>query len=366
MHRSAGILSLSVRYPERVVTNDDIRARAPDVAATAARRTMARLWSGEPDDPPGPWSAAMRPYLSDPFRGTAQRRHLAPGESSQAHTLAAAREALACARLAPSDVDLVIAATFLPAQLGVGDATFLCAHLGLPRAAAFNLESACSGSLVAFQTACALVQAGAHRRVLVVAGCTYSRCADPGDTLGWFLGDGAAALVVGEVPAGDGLLGHAARHTGDTCGAFRFDLAPAGAPPIVLRADASAGRVLAARQDDHVRTVARAALARAGVALGDVRLIVVNTPTAWFHRYVAALLEFDPARTLTTYPWLANVGPVLLPANLHLAASRGRLAPGDLALLLSIGSASSAAAAVVRWGAVALGADPFADLPAPT
>lgn len=68
-------------------------------------------------------------------------------------------------------------------------------------------------------------------------------------------------------------------------------------------------------------------LARAGLRPADIQLFVHNTPTAWFHRYFAALLDIDPGRTVTTYPWIANTGPVLVPANLHFAAARGRLAP---------------------------------------
>ena len=41
--------------------------------------------------------------------------------------------------------------------------------------------------------------------------------------------------------------------------------------------------------------------------------------------------------------------------NLYRAAASGRLKPGDLVLLYTIGSVSSAGALVMRWGDVALG-----------
>ena len=66
----------------------------------------------------------------------------------------------------------------------------------------------------------------------------------------------------------------------------------------------------------------------------------------------------DAERTISAYPLYANVGPVLMPANLHLAASLGRIAPGALVLLYSVGSVSTASAAVMRWGDVALGPEP--------
>jgi 3-oxoacyl-[acyl-carrier-protein] synthase-3 len=209
MLASAGMLSLSVNYPRRVVTNEDIRCGRH----WSSRKRRARAWpvSGRASArAPRSWALgpAMEPHLHDPFRGAVERRHLAPGESSLSLELVAAREAIARCGLEPRDIDLVIGTSFLPDQIGVGNATFLCKHLGL-RAAAWNLESACSGSLVAFQTACALVQAGKFQKILVVTSCAYSRYSDVEDTFGWFSGDGSAAFVVGEVPAGEGLLAQA-------------------------------------------------------------------------------------------------------------------------------------------------------------
>ncbi|MCA9637678.1 MAG: hypothetical protein KC420_16745, partial [Myxococcales bacterium] len=311
------MVSLAVKYPRRVVTNEDIRRRSP--AAGAARPTISTLWAGhrKSEAERGRWAAAMAPYLADPFRGTVVRRHLDPGETSRSLEVAAAREAIARSGGDAESIELVIAVSFLPDQVGVGNATFVCGELGL-RAAAWNLESACSGTLVAYQTACALIRAGHFKRILIVASCAYSRYSEDDDTIGWFLGDGAAAMVVAEVPRGEGLLSQASRHTAELCGTFRFETrAVDGDARFVVRADASAGRRLAELQDGYLLGVAREALARAGVGVDALRLVVFNTPTAWFHDYVAALLEVEPARTTTTYPQIGNVGPVLLPANLH-------------------------------------------------
>jgi 3-oxoacyl-[acyl-carrier-protein] synthase-3 len=366
MLASAGMLSLSVNYPRRVVTNEDIRSRAP----TGRRgERSARPWPGSgraSARAPRSWGIWARRWSRTSVTrsaATVERRHLAPGESSLSLELVAAREAIARCGLEPRDIDLVIGTSFLPDQIGVGNATFVCKHLGL-RAAAWNLESACSGSLVAFQTACALVQAGKFRKILVVTSCAYSRYSDPEDTAGWFLGDGGAAFVVGEVPAGEGLLAQASRHTGEFCGAFSYDLGvgPAGSPQIVMHADASAGRLLAEYQDGYVLSMTQEALTRAGLALDDIRLFAFNTPTAWFHRYFAALLGIDLERTITTFPFLANIGPVLIPASLHFAAASGRLARGDLVLLFSVGSIASTAAAIVKWGDIAIGTNPLAGL----
>jgi 3-oxoacyl-[acyl-carrier-protein] synthase-3 len=308
MLASAGMLSLSVNYPRRVVTNADIRSRAPAVVAETERKTMARLWAGQrkSDEELGIWAAMMEPHLRDPFRGTIERRHLAPGESSLSLELVAAREAIMRCGLEPRDIDLVIGTSFLPDQIGVGNATFVCKHLGL-RAAAWNLESACSGTLVAFQTACALVQAGKFEKILVVTSCAYSRYSDPEDTFGWFLGDGAAAFVVGEVPAGEGLLAQASRNTAEICGTFRYDLDvdAGGTPRILIRADDSAGRALAEHQDGYVRSMTQEALARAASVS---TISVSSSSTRQRHGFTAtsrrcwASTSSGPSRAIRSWP----------------------------------------------------------------
>jgi 3-oxoacyl-[acyl-carrier-protein] synthase-3 len=92
------------------------------------------------------------------------------------------------------------------------------------------------------------------------------------------------------------------------------------------------------------------ALARAGMTLDDAKLVVVNTPTAWYADFAARALHLDPERTLSVYPLYSNVGPVLMPANLAHAAAGGRLARGDVVVAYAVGSSSTASAIVMRWG----------------
>jgi 3-oxoacyl-[acyl-carrier-protein] synthase III len=360
---SAGMLSLAVRYPSRVVTNEHVRSLAPHVVAEAEQKTLARLWAGQRKSAAerGAWSIESEPYLGDPFRGTVLRRHFAGAESVLSLETAVGKEAIERAGLKPSDIDLLISTAFLPDQIGVGNSAFLCRELGLS-GAAWNLETACSSSLVALETATALVEAKQYNRVLVVVSCDYSRHLEPHDSFGWFLGDGAAAFVVGPTPRGEGLLAQHTIHTAQTCGTFRWDLDldPAGKPWIYIRATENAGQVLAANLDDYLRTTTRTAVAKAGMTLDDIDLFVCNTPTAWFNRWVARSLEIDVERTVTTYPLVANCGPMLMPANLHWAASRGRVPRGANVLLFSVGSVSSTSAAVMCAGDLALGEDPLA------
>lgn len=383
---SVGLKSLAVRFPREIRTNAYFRDRHPALVADAEARTLAKLWR-----PEGGtrllFDRCAAPYLSDPFRGAVERRvcaqeprpapgaesdqRAAPGhprgaegqpDSEDAFTLelGAAVEALERASLLASEVDLLIACSFRASHIGVGNAAFIARALGL-RGTAWNLETACSSAVTALQVAVGLVRAGLYRNVLVTVSCTYSLDTDEADTLSWFMGDGAGAFLVGSVPPGQGYLGGSFLHTGETCEAFAYEptLEPAtGGVVMRIRSGPGTGRILRETSAPFVERCCWGALQDAGVAIEEIRCFVVNTPTAWFADFAAAVLGIDPGLVVNTNPLYGNIGPALTTANLHYAARTGRLGPGDLALVYAIGSVSSAGAVVLRWGDVALGGDP--------
>lgn len=360
MRPSAGMRSLAVSFPATVRDNGYFREKYPEIVADAESRALARLWARSNKAPRNLFEVEMQPYLGDAFRGAVERRVLAPGERVLDMETRAARDALAAAGLEPGDIDLIITASFLPDQVGVGNAPRLAAALGAD-CAAWNLETACSGSVVGFQTAAGLVRGGDYRHVLVVVSCSYSRQADERDTMSWFLGDGAGAFVVGQVDEGFGYLGGHSVHTAPTCDTFSYQIDiddRTEEPRVHMVASERTGRVLSETATGYVRTCCQAAVKAAGVSLADIDFFIFHTPVPWFAPFAARVLEVDSARTICTNRWFSNVGPVLMPANLHHAARLGKVQHGDLVLLQSIGSVSSAGAAVMRWSAPPLGPPP--------
>lgn len=357
---SAGMRSLALAFPSTVRTNDYWREHYPDLVATADKRTLAKLWSA-PSTPEEaaqqhPFDLEMGPYLSDAFRGAVERRVLSDGQTPLSLEVEAARRAMRAAGLGPGDVDLLITSSFFSNEIYIGNAAFLARELGLT-CAAWNLETACSSSVVSFRTACSLVRDGEYRRVLVVTSCNYSQLADEADTLSWFLGDGAAAFVVSEVPDGAGYVAGHTVHTADTCGSFFLQMVvdeETKQPRMRMLTGEGSGKVLRETAIPYLRECCEGAARRAGVSLDDIDFFVFNTPTAWYSRFCARALGVPQDRTISTYPIYANTGPVLMPSNLYHAAREGRVKPGALVMLYAVGSVSSASAAVVRWGDVAL------------
>lgn len=356
-----GIRSLAVTFPRLIRTNDYYRENCPELVEKAQQKTLSQLFSVTRAIYTNDFDREMVPYLADPFRGTVERRVLAEDESSLSLSYRAACDALAAAEIEPESIDLMLVATLFPEQIVPGNAAFLAGQLGL-KGAAWNLDSTCSNALVALQTACALVRSGEYRQVLVVICTNYSHFTDPNDTLSFLSGDGAGAFVVSSLKPNQGVLASKIINTASTCGTFYNELTvdSEGKPRMYIRAGKDAGKMLSETSIKFVRECCLGALAKAGVALEEIKFFAFNTPTAWYANVCAKALGIDLERTINLHDRYANIGAMLPLANLYHGAASGKIAEGDLVLVYTIGSVSNAAASVMRWGNVALG-----PLPAP-
>lgn len=362
INHPVGISAIAVTFPSILRTNGYWRNKYPELVTQAEQKALAKLFSTtQPTANSSEFDLEMAPYLSDPFRGAVERRVLAPDESSMTLEKRVAFDAIAAAEMSPEDIDLTIVTSLFPERIAPGNASFLVGEMGL-RCPAWNLESTCSSALVALQTANALVQTGAYRNVLVVISCIYSRFVDEDDTLSWFMGDGAGAFVVGALKPHQGVLGTKIVHTAATCGAFFNELTidSQGNPRMRIQNGKNASQQIRDTGVGFVRACSLGAVAAAGVTLDDIKFFAFNTPTAWYANLCVQALGISPERTINLYPQYANIGPVLPIANLYYGAQMGKVRENDLVLVYTIGSASTAAATVMRWGDVKLAPLPAA------
>lgn len=354
-----GLQSVGVSVPDRILDNDHWRRHHPQMISDVEGRIWMWRKPMEWSEGSEAFNREMAPYVRDPFRGARQRRYMESDGSALELELTAAWDALKAAKLAPEDVDLLICSSFQADVHGIGNAAFLARDLGL-RGAAWNLESACSSALVAFQTACSLVESGQYRNVLAVSSCSYSRATVEHDPISWGVGDAASAMVVGEVDEGTGYLGGHTVHTAETCEAVAYHLEPTGdgPPRMRIRTGKQTAEILRGTSESYLKECCHGALESAGLVLSDIDHFVFNTPLAWYAAFCARTLGIDSNKTMSVYPLYANVGPALLGLNLLHAAHWREYQPGDLVLLYTVGSVSSCSAAVMRWSDVGLGALP--------
>ncbi len=134
--------------------------------------------------------------------GMKERRIAAKDEFTSDMGLAAARKAIEDAGLEPSQIDLILVATSTPDYIFPSTGALIQAGLG-SKAAALDLQAACTGYLYALATAKGFVESGTYKNVLIIASEKLSAVVDYGDRRTCVLfGDGAAAAVISDSGAG--------------------------------------------------------------------------------------------------------------------------------------------------------------------
>jgi 3-oxoacyl-[acyl-carrier-protein] synthase-3 len=129
--------------------------------------------------------------------GMKERRIAETNEFSSDMGLEAAKRALTSAKLAPEAVDMILFGTITPDYIFPSTASLIQHRLGATRAAAFDMQAACSGFIYALSMAKAYVESGLYKNVLVVISEKLSSIVDYTDRNTCVLfGDGAAACVV--------------------------------------------------------------------------------------------------------------------------------------------------------------------------
>ncbi len=356
----ATLQGLGVWYPEPVRHNDAWPAAFHDQLASRAARDCSRI-EAAPDVPDAPdvIAAIMARHVArhagDPFRGAIRRHvadeHLAPSEAEAR----AAELALADAGVDARDVDLVVSHSLVPDRLGPANAPLVAARVGCTRAAAFGVEAVCASAVSQLLLGAAMIEAGRARYVLAVQSHLVFRALDLLEPASVFLGDGAAAFVIGPARAGHGLLAHVARADGSLHGALTWTTGRdepwyRGGRMSPGSVDRDAMRRLSARLLHMGVETVHALLDRARASVDDLAALATIQPTAWYAAALAEALGVSPARAPSTFERVAHVGAAGVVANLVEARSRGLLTDGALVALYAHGAGANRTAALLRWG----------------
>ncbi|MGA8031338.1 MAG: beta-ketoacyl-ACP synthase III [Casimicrobiaceae bacterium] len=281
--------------------------------------------------------------------GIAQRHIAADGEETSDLALAAAREALAAAGIAPAAVDLIIVATTTPDMIFPSTACILQDKLGAHGGPAFDVQAVCSGFVYALAIADKMVASGAARNALVVGAEIYSRILDWNDRGTCVLfGDGAGAVVL--VPSPEpGILSahlHADGHYRDILcvpGQVRNG-AVSGSPFVHMDGQGVfkfAVRVLA--------EVANEALSANRMTAADIDWLIPHQANLRIMDATAKKLGVSPEKVISTVDAHANTSAASIPLALDVAVRDGRIHAGQHVMLVGVGGGFTWGSVLVRW-----------------
>jgi 3-oxoacyl-[acyl-carrier-protein] synthase-3 len=266
-----------------------------------------------------------------------------------------AMRALAAAGLDPSEVELIVFGTCSFDDQVPNQASGLQVRLGAKKAAAMDVNTACTSFLYALSTANALIRTGVVRNAVVLGGELISAFMDwTNRGVAVLFGDGCAAVVLQATDHEEGVLAERlgcdsdARRTlvvegmgtryadftrlyGDTNWLFE-------GPEIFKRAvigmAGACSDVLAARH----------------LAADDIDLVVPHQANLRIIEAVAKRAGVPMERVFVNVQRYGNMSAATVPVALVEALEQGLVKPGSLLLLPAFGAGLTWCAHLVRWG----------------
>lgn len=325
--RSVGIIGTGKYVPEKVLTNADLETMVDTNDEWIVTRT-----------------------------GIRERHIAAPEQATSDLAYEAAVKALASANLAPEDLELIIVATITPDTFFPSTACILQEKLGAKRAAAFDLSAACSGFVYSMATANGFIQTGMYKNALVIGADTLSRITDYSDRNTCVLfGDGAGAVVLGEVPEGRGFLS--------------FDLGAEGSGGELLKLEGGGSRLPSSVETVEggkhyiymngrevfkfavrvMGTATEEVLRKAGKSKEDIDLFVPHQANIRIIQSAMQRLGLSEDKCVINVDKYANTSAASIPLALVEAAEDGRIKEGDTVLLVGFGGGLTWGASVLVW-----------------
>jgi 3-oxoacyl-[acyl-carrier-protein] synthase-3 len=288
--------------------------------------------------------------------GIKERRIAAEGETTSDMATAAARKALERAGVTAAELDLIIVATITPDMPFPSTACLVQHRLGASRAAAFDIEAACSGFVYALDIGSHFVACHTYNTVLVIGAEKMSSVVDWKDRNTCVLfGDGAGAAVLQNRPAAHGLLTTCLGSDGAKAGLLEVrgggSACPATAKSVsegmhFLRMD---GKETFKNAVNAMVTAATEALERCGLNITQIRCIIPHQANQRILSAVAERLGAGPDQVFSNVDRYGNTSAASVAIALDEAVGAGRINPGDLVLLVVFGAGLTWGAAVIEW-----------------
>lgn len=284
--------------------------------------------------------------------GIRERRWVAPSESLETMSLAAAERALASAAVEAAQIDAVILATCTNTQQITALAPKIAHLLGAQSPAAFDISAACAGFCHALGLANDMIRGGTAKHVLVIGAEVLSPLVSEADRgTAFIFGDGAGAVVVGpsEAPGigpvvwgSDGEQHRAIELNADWVEAFATD------PPVRphLTMDGAAVFRWAAFE---MAKVAQETLDRTGITVDDLDVFIPHQANMRITDAMVRTMKLpDHVRIARDIAEQGNTSAASVPLALGRMYDEGTARSGDTALLIAFGAGLTYAAQVVR------------------
>lgn len=325
--RSCSIISVGSYVPEKVLTNADLEKMVETTDEWIVTRTGIR------------------------------ERHIAAKDEYTSDLAAkAAKLALERAKISPEAIDLIIVATITPDMPFPATACLVQEKIGAKRAAAFDLEAACSGFIYGLEVGQQFIISRTYETVLVIGAEKLSSIVDWQDRNTCVLfGDGAGAAVLQHRANSHGLL---IACMGADGGKSNLIVMPGGGsknPATLETVNARLhylkmeGRETFKNAVNAMYTAATEALKRCNLDISQIKCIIPHQANRRIIDAVGEKLGAKDGQMFINLHKYGNTSAASVAIALDEAVSSGKINRGDLVMLLAFGAGLTWAAAIIEW-----------------
>jgi 3-oxoacyl-[acyl-carrier-protein] synthase-3 len=288
--------------------------------------------------------------------GIKERRVAAKDEFTSDMGAHAAQRAMKMAGVTGEQIDLIIVATVTPDMPFPATACFVQHKIGARRAAAFDLEAACSGFIYGLEVAQQFIMSRTYDTVLVIGAEKLSSIVDWKDRNTCVLfGDGAGAAILQNRPNSHGLLTAVMGADGEKADLLFM---PGGGSRCPATADSVAAKLHYLQMEGRetfknavqaMCNAAQEALRRCELDISKIKCVIPHQANRRIIDVVGERLGATPEQFFVNLDKYGNTSAASVAIALDEAVAAKRIQRGDLVLLVVFGAGLTWGAAIIEW-----------------
>lgn len=284
-------------------------------------------------------------------RSGIRQRHYTHVSTGEMGWLAAER-ALAAAGVDAEDIDLVILGSTTPEEICPNTASYIKNKLGAKKAAAFDLNSACTSWLYGLNVATDMIKAGSIKKAIVIGSERISLVMDWKKRESCFLfGDGAGAVVIEATENELGLLTGKMSCVPDSRECLH--LPGWGMSPLHLTQDIFISLNFEGQEifKSAVKGMGDAiadVLEAEGLTAEDIDLFIPHQANVRIIQSLAKRLNFPMEKVVVVIDKYANTSAAAIPLAMCDALESGMIKPGMTILTASFGAGLTCGAGIIK------------------
>jgi len=325
--RTCSILAVGSYVPERVLSNADFEQLVDTSDEWITTRT-----------------------------GIKERRIAAKNECTSDLAANAAVRAMERAKVTPEQIDLIVLATITPDMPFPSTACLVQEKIGAYRAAAFDIQAACSGFIFGLEIGQQFIMSRTYDTVLVIGAEKLSSIINWSDRNTCVLfGDGAGAAILRNRPQAHGLLTACMGSDGSRASLLCMPGGGSSCPPTheslaagmhFLRMD---GKETFKNAVNAMYTAAVEVLRRCELDITQIKCVIPHQANRRIIDAVAERLGAKPEQVFVNLHKYGNTSAASVAIALDDAVQSARIHRGDLVLLIVFGAGLTWGAAVIEW-----------------